>query len=396
MNRIKLTHFFTFYNRLGGVESLLKRHLASDSNWGLDSDLVAFFESALKDSPKTSGVGLTWRDSVLSARSGTRRCMEGKAPEVAVYHNFWGLPFLGDLDRASRRIALLHSGWPGMKHTLEAQRGLVDGVLCVSDVLERQVREWMPELPAERVKILPYPIADSPCKTVHAPLAGRPMVLGFSGRVVKAQKRIDRLPRLIAMLDRAGLDYRFEILGEGADQAWLHRRLGGNPRVRMHGRKSGDEYWKTLGGWDVILFTSDYEGLPISMLEAFSLGILPVYPRIDSGGDGYTTRVRPDLLYAPDDFEHVAEVLKSLHSAPRETIDELRERARGLARAHQGDAYLRVFSEFTRQIVDLPRISASEFPVRPFYWSDCLPFGVMRRLFYRGFYRRNDGGFSGS
>ena len=72
------------------------------------------------------------------------------------------------------------------------------------------------------------------------------------------------------------------------------------------------------------------------------------------------------------------------------------ERARGLARAHQGDAYLRVFSEFTRQIVDLPRISASEFPVRPFYWSDCLPFGVMRRLFYRGFYRRNDGGFSGS
>ena len=140
MNRIKPTHFFTFYNRLGGVESLLKRHLASDSNWGLDSDLVAFFESALKDSPKTSGVGLTWRDSVLSARSGTRRCMEGKAPEVAVYHNFWGLPFLGDLDRASRRIALLHSGWPGMQHTLEAQRGLVDGVLCVSDVLERQVR----------------------------------------------------------------------------------------------------------------------------------------------------------------------------------------------------------------------------------------------------------------
>lgn len=392
MNPITLTHFFTFYSKLGGVETLLKRHLANDARWDIDPNVLAFFEPDPKDNPKVTGVGLTWRDCVISARSKTHAKRRETPPDVALYHNFWGIPFLADLDRTSRRIALLHSDWPGINATLKAQRGLVDGVMCVNDVLQQQIIDQIPDLSSDRVVVLPLPINDSPIVPEHQPLQKRPIVCGFSGRVVKAQKRVDRLPRLCESLDRIGLDYRFEILGDGPEKNWLEGQFSGNPKVRIHGRRSGDEYWKILSSWDVIVFMSDYEGLPISLLEAFSLGILPIFPQIQSGGDRYARSVRSDFLYPPDDFDHVARVLQGLKSASNESVSELREKAKGLAESHRGDAYLKAYGDFVREIVDQPQISPLQFPKRPFYWSDYLPFAAMRRFYYRGFYNRNDGG----
>ncbi|MDA1273227.1 MAG: glycosyltransferase family 4 protein [Verrucomicrobia bacterium] len=393
MNSIPLTHYFTFFSKLGGVETLLQTHLAADAKWGIDSNVVAFFEPKPNQIPRVSGVGLTWRDCVSSARAKTRSQLTGTSPRVAFYHNFWGVPFLADLDRSTRRVALLHSDWPGMNATLEAQRGLVDGVLCVNDVLHRQVRERMPELTSDRVSVLPLPIPTSPIEASHSSLRDRPLVCGFSGRVVQAQKRVDRLPKLCSEFDRIGLDYRFEILGDGPDRSRLERQFSGNPRIRFHGRKSGTDYWSILSQWDVIVFLSDYEGLPISLLEAFSLGIIPIYPRIQSGGDNYASEVRSDLVYSPDDFGHVARVLQEMKAAPEETVRSLRTRAKRLASPHQGDAYPRTYSEFIKRIVELPRISPHDFPRRPFYWSDYLPFAAMCRIYIRGFYNRNDGGY---
>ena len=391
MNSITLTHFFTFFSKLGGVETLLKRHLANDGRWDIDSNVVAFFEPEPKDNPQVSGVGLTWRDCVISARAKTRLKRASSPPDVALYHNFWGLPFLADLDRTTRRIALLHSDWPGINDTLRAQRGLVDGVMCVNDVLQQQVINQIPGLPSDRVVVLPLPINSSPVVPEHRPLQDRPIVCGFSGRVVKAQKRVDRLPRLCERLDRIGLDYRFEILGDGPEKRWLEGQLSGNTKVRFHGRRSGDEYWNILSNWDVIVFMSDYEGLPISLLEAFSLGILPIFPRIRSGGDRYASSVRSDFLYSPDDFDHVARVLQELKADSGESVCRLREKAKCLAESHRGDAYLKAYADFVRGIVNLPKISPSQFPERPFFWSDYCPFAAMRRFYYRGFYNRNDG-----
>ena len=58
------------------------------------------------------------------------------------------------------------------------------------------------------------------------------------------------------------------------------------PTGLFHGRKSGDEYYSVLSGWDFITSVSDYEGLPISMLEAFSTGY-SARPAIGCGGDEY-------------------------------------------------------------------------------------------------------------
>jgi glycosyltransferase involved in cell wall biosynthesis len=391
MDTIRLTHLFTHFTKLGGVESILKNHLSQDHRWGIEPRVLAFFETRGEINAQAIGLGLTWRDSIVSSRSKFRRASMPPGPDVAFYHNFWGVPFLADLDQARRRMALLHSDWPGIERGLRAQRGLVDGVICVNEVLKSQVQQAMPALPTERIFVVPLPI-DSP-KSVqpHPPLKNRPIVFGFCGRVIREQKRVDRMPQLCRKLDDAGIDYRFEILGDGPALAWLQDQLASNHRVHFHGRQTGPEYWKILQQWDAILFMSDYEGLPISLLEAYSCGVLAIYPRIRSGGDSYVDSVHPDLLYAPEDFGAVLRILSKLQTMPDQEISSLRRTCQLLSAPHEGNAYNRAYAEFVRHIHESPRITPEKTPSRRAYWSDLLPFGLMRRVYYKGFYRRNDG-----
>ena len=301
MKLTPVTHYFTFLQSLGGVQSLLRRHLENDDRWGLDSDVAAFFDPPKSDEERVRGLGLSWRSTVWSSRAAFRKRLTGFGRPMAVYNNFWGVPFFADLDHAERRVAVLHSYAPVLGNCLDAEDGLVDGVLCVSRPLKEVVYRHLPSLEKERVVLLPLPIASSPVPVRPEPLRQRPLVIGMAGRLQKEQKRVDLLPAVVGKLEEAGLDFRLELLGSGPSEGWLKRQFAGNERVTMLGHRTGDAYWKTLSGWDAILFTSDYEGLPLALLEAMSVGVLPVYPRIDSGGDSYVSELYPDFLYPPGD-----------------------------------------------------------------------------------------------
>jgi hypothetical protein len=155
----------------------------------------------------------------------------------------------------------------------------------------------------------------------------------------------------------------------------------------FHGRQSGGAYWRVLGGWDAIVYVSDAEGFGIALLEGMSVGALPLYPAIDGGADAYVRAVRPDLVYRPDDFDHVARVVRGLREATDAEVDALRERCRTLVAPHLGDAYETRFSEFVRRVTALPRISRETFGGRPFYLSDHWPLGILQRVYPRAFWQ---------
>src|SRR5206468_11933473 len=131
---------------------------------------------------------------------------------------------------------------------------------------------------------------------------------------------------LYRLLYQSCLNYRLECLVEWKDRAWLQRQLSDQSKFHCHGRQSGDEYWRILNDWDVIVFVSEYEGTPIAMLEALSLGVIPVYPRLGSGGDRYVNGIRPDLLFDPDDLPQAVQALVSLGRASDQEIATLRAR----------------------------------------------------------------------
>ena len=379
MAPLKLTHLFLSFRSLGGVESVLHHHYDNDDQIGIASDFAIYFESEAKPIERVRFLGFNAKSTIREARSELRQCFAATEPTVALYHCMWGMPYLADLDSAARRILMLHGSSPGMEEQLRARRDWIDGILIVSEPLVGTVRRCVPHLDQSRVALLPYPIAPPATVGLRAPLSGRPIVAGFCGRLCFEQKRIDRFPRLCQRLDQIGLRYRMEFLGEGPDRLWLESQLTDRSRFVFHGRRVGQDYWRTLSGWDAIIFTSDYEGTPIALLEALSLGVLPVYPTIGSGGESYTARVLSELLYQPDDFEHVGQTLLKLVGLSELEWEKLRRKARESVASHLGDAYIRQFSAFVRSVVQMPRIAQDNFPPRPFFLDRCS-FATVERL----------------
>ena len=255
---MRLSHFFTYYRSLGGVQSIIKRHHAADAKRGHEPAFLFAFESDDFDEPNINGLGFGGGHSISSMRTRFANHSSRFTDSVAICHNMWGLQFLADLMPAERRVGLLHSDWAGLRPFLETQRGLLDGVLCVSNALVELVSDCLPDLTkSNRVKLIPYPVDVLTARPERAPLNGRTVVIGWVGRMQTEQKRVERLPGLAKALESAGIDFRFELLGDGPRQAWLKQQLPSD-RTVFHGRKSGDEYWAVLRRWDFITRVSAY------------------------------------------------------------------------------------------------------------------------------------------
>ncbi|MEC9331144.1 MAG: glycosyltransferase family 4 protein [Verrucomicrobiota bacterium] len=368
------------------MQSILKRHHSREQ----DSHFLFSFEANNFKEPNISGLGVDGWDSIRCIRKKLAKHSDLFPDSVAVCHNMWGLQFLTELIPAKRRIGILHSDWTTLRPFLQSQKELLDGVLCVSNTLMELVAECLPELSKDnRIQLIPYPIDGVPIMPNRMSLVKRPVIIGWIGRMQEEQKRVDRLPSLLKAFDDAQIDYRFELLGDGPMQEWLEKQLPAD-RTVFHGRKSGDDYYSTLSKWDFITSVSDYEGLPISMLEALSAGVLPLYPTIGSGGDEYAEKLSSNFVWEAFQFEQAASKLNLLLKQPEATLHQSRLKAVNLTARHSESEYFRIFDSFTKQIVDLPRISNAELPNRPFYFSDQLPFGLMTRIWPNGCFRRND------
>ncbi|MEC8989305.1 MAG: glycosyltransferase family 4 protein, partial [Verrucomicrobiota bacterium] len=323
------------------MQSILKRHHASDAKRGHEPGFLFAFEPDDFDEPNITGLGFGGSHTIRSIRAKFEGHSDRFSDSVAVCHNMWGLQFLANLMPAKRRVGLLHSDWPGLQTHLETQLGLLDGVLCVSNALVEIVSGCLPDLAkANRVELIPYPVDGSTAMPERPPLAKRTVVIGWIGRMQSEQKRVERLPGLAKALESAGIDFRLELLGDGPRRAWLERQLPSG-RTVFHGRKSGDDYSAVLSGWDFITSVSDYEGLPISMLEAFSAGVLPLCPAIGSGGDEYSARLGGQFVWDAFDFGQAAAKLQAILAKPEPARGQARAAARARTAPPRRAAYVR-------------------------------------------------------
>lgn len=215
--------------------------------------------------------------------------------------------------------------------------------------------------------------------------------------MLKQQKRVERFPALFRQLDQLGVDYRMELLGDGPDRGWLETEFRGDRRFLFHGRQSGPDYWRIISGWDAILFTSDFEGTPISMIEAMNRGVIPVYPKINTGGDAYASGTARSLLYEAGDTAGAARALAWLASLRTEEFAALRQASQAQVARHDAANYHRVFDSFARRILTEPRVSQRRFPIRPFPFDGFSFEGIAkladlgRKVFRRAGFRQPAG-----
>lgn len=103
--------------------------------------------------------------------------------------------------------------------------------------------------------------------------AGSTVQLGIVGRLVPV-KRVDLFIKTIALLNQRGLECTGVIIGSGPLEPQLKQlatELNIDEQIEFRGFVS--PALKELRKLDILLMTSDHEGLPMTLLEAMSLGV---------------------------------------------------------------------------------------------------------------------------
>lgn len=157
----------------------------------------------------------------------------------------------------------------------------VSCVVAVSCELQRQVLEREPT--ETQVHRIPYgvPVPDF----TRVPRDGQ-LRLIYAGRLADEQKRISEVTRSLCRAAREIEGVSAVIYGDGPDKNRVEEILrteGQGLPVTLGGRVSSDEIQSRMVESDALVLLSDYEGLPIAVMEAMSCGVVPVCLQMRSG-----------------------------------------------------------------------------------------------------------------
>ena len=152
--------------------------------------------------------------------------------------------------------------------------------VCVSQFLAQQLRQ---RLPATNPQVIPYGIT---LPTDQASYSDQPFRVVYSGRMVEPQKCIQRVVHTLILACQASSQIEANLIGEGTHRVaceQLVHQAGLADRIHFHGRVPPAQVQPLLHRSQAILLMSDFEGLPLALLEAMAAGVVPVVRAIESG-----------------------------------------------------------------------------------------------------------------
>ena len=189
----------------------------------------------------------------------------------------------------------------------------VTSAVCVSDVLKEQVMAChLRDLVVKKI----------PCGTRVPQQSVTPSLarfrIAYVGRLAEEQKRISETTRALLRVCREIPGAEAVIYGDGPDRPAVERILaeeGLGVAVTLGGNVPNAEIQAQLLQCDAIALLSDYEGLPIALLEAMACGCVPVCLQMRSG---IPELVRHDVsgLIVSDRGESFVAAMKRLASDP--------------------------------------------------------------------------------
>ena len=139
----------------------------------------------------------------------------------------------------------------------------------------------------------------------------------FCGRVVERQKRISLVIRAMLAACQRDSRIRCKIIGDGEDRATSEsavREAGLEDRISFIGRLPPERIDRELAKAQSLLLLSDFEGLPVCVLEAMARGVVPIARDIPSGIPEIISNLETGILVT-DDPEDAAEAICRLASS---------------------------------------------------------------------------------
>ena len=154
---------------------------------------------------------------------------------------------------------------------------VADGSLCPDVIVP--VSEFVNQIAGSRASHKELSRVVIPCGCQSQNQVAKPPVnelrLVYAGRLVREQKRIkETAEALLTVCETDGVTAT--IYGDGPEKKSLEQLLEGQSAVRYGGQLAPADLPAALSQQHVMVLLSDYEGLPIALLEGMACGLVPV------------------------------------------------------------------------------------------------------------------------
>lgn len=215
-------------------------------------------------------------------------------------------------------VGIVHSDDP-QHYDHVARLGIYwNAVVAVSLSIARETLKIAPGL-GSRLFAIPYGIVSSASFPERSHVPGEPLRAVYAGRLDQPQKRVLDLPEIIKAAREREVPVHLRIAGSGAAEAALKTKceaLAVGESIEFLGTLDTETLAKVLAGQDVFLLTSEFEGLPIGLLEAMGQGCVPIVSDIRSGIHELVEDGVEGFRIGIGDYRRFADRLAALYAEP--------------------------------------------------------------------------------
>jgi glycosyltransferase involved in cell wall biosynthesis len=293
---------------VGGVSSWLRKTVQWLREQGIDAhvDLFCFGgqPGVNVDWYRQMGVPCRWSPWLDNTEKAVQQCLlwlKEAMPNVYVPNCILPAYFAAAEARrcGARTIGVLHSDDPfywGLvdEFVLGSMKWRIDELVVVSRFLYDTLRSKV----GVRMPIHEIPCGVAIPRDIVAAATDKFGIV-YTGRLVEEQKRISDLVRAFCGVARQHPNLEAWIVGAGAGEANVRSIIkteGMEERVILKGRVDHEYIYDTLRECHIFVLLSDYEGTPVSLLEAMSVGLVPICLETRSGVGEVISHMKNGIL----------------------------------------------------------------------------------------------------
>ena len=180
------------------------------------------------------------------------------------------------------RMGVIQSHDPGPYSISRQYAQWIDLMVGVSSEISRFLKT-LPEFARHPVETIPYGISFQDSVERGSTDSAEPLRIIYVGRIAEEQKRVSRLVELVKLLEQRGEKVVFTFAGGGAQLPEVKAALADSHLAKFLGEVPNSSVQSLLLTQDVFVLLSDFEGLPLTLLEAMGQGVVPVVSDLESG-----------------------------------------------------------------------------------------------------------------
>jgi glycosyltransferase involved in cell wall biosynthesis len=230
-------------------------------------------------------------------------------------------------------IGVMHADDEAYYQLARRYQGVLAALVCVSSRIDQTTRSRLAAGSKLPIYTIPCGIPLSPWRASSVERSG--VRMAWAGRIEERQKRVSDLVPILVRARSEGIEVTLDVLGDGPERVTVEQaaiRAGVSSAIAFHGWQPVDRVIERLHDSDVFLLTSNFEGMPVTVMEALASGCPVVSSRVSGIEDYSELPLAQGALetFPVGDITGAVDRLRKVLSLPKRVRQE---RARKLAEA---------------------------------------------------------------